>query len=203
MGIVAYSIWFLIDGGFHKPVTQLASFFKKTDISPQVFSWKWDTIVGFILLDLWVSIGAILLLIIVTRRSPKMFFEKRKRLLSLKPLRLFYSLLEGVAAEEIVFRWFPLAILFPLWGTNLALWIIIVLSSVIFGILHVSNQEPGQRNIAFTLPQILSGFVLSYLFLAYGFEAVLAIHLLFDALLLIAVKPVWECNPESFAKKSA
>lgn len=203
VGIVAYSVWFLIDGGFHKPVTQLVSFFKKTYISPQVFSWEWDTIVGFILLNLWASIGAILLMIIATRRNPKLFFEKWKQMLSSKPLRLFYRLLAAVAAEEIVFRWFPLAILYPLWGTNIALWIIVALSSVIFGLLHVLNQKPGQRNIAFTLPQILCGFVFSYLFLAYGFEAVLAIHLLFDVLLLIALKIMWECNPEVFAEKSA
>jgi len=131
-----------------------------------------------------------------------MFFEKWKQMFSLKPLYLFYRLLGAVASEEIIFRWFPLAVLYPLWNTSLALWIIIFLSSVVFGLLHVSNQEPGQRNLAFTLPQILGGFVFSYIFLAYGFEGALAIHLLYDVLLFIPMKVMWECAPETFAKNS-
>ena len=201
-GMAVYSVWFLITGGFNEPVTQLVSFFRETDISPRVFSWQYDVIVGFILLDLWMSIGSVVLIRVVTGKNPQMFFEKWKPLMSLRPSALLFKLLAGVSAEEIVFRWFPLAVLYPLWNTGLALWILVALSSALFAAIHIYNQEPKDRSIFFTLPQLLIGFVFSYIFLAYGFEAALAIHMLFDILLFILIKVSWEINPEAYAPKS-
>jgi len=199
---VGFSIWFLLNGGFHEPWQQLVSFIRETEIKPQTPFWEvWNIVFGFVLLDFWLSMGIVLLLVLVIRRKPTPFFEKWKRLLNLPLLPLFYNLLGGVAAEEIVFRWFPLAILFPRWDTNSALWIVIIVSSLIFGLLHVFNQKPGERKLIFILPQIMSGVIFSYIFLSYGLGGAIAVHLIFDALFVTFVWVGYRIYPQFFTEQ--
>lgn len=162
--ILVFSVWLLVSGGFNEPVMRLLLFFSETNIEPQ--SWSWSAITGFALLKLCLAIGLMFLLHVVLRKKPEMFLEKWSKLLDANSLTLSYKVLGDVSAEEIIFRWLPLAVLYPIWGTNFALWTIVILSSVAFAVLHVSNQEPGNRNPIFTLPQFISGLIFSYLFLA-------------------------------------
>ncbi len=194
ISIVGFSVWFLFSGGFSEPWQQLSSFVGKTEIIPQNLSC--GVAVGFVLLDLWLCIGIVFLLALITRKKPKMFLERWKKLLDLPLLLLFYRLLGGVAAEEIVFRWFPLAVLFPLWGTNSILWVVIIVSSLTFGLPHVFNQEPKNRKIIFVLPQIMGGVILSYIFLAFGLGEAIAIHLLFDVILLTILWVAYRVYPQ-------
>lgn len=194
VALFAFSIWFLSRGGFNEPWQQLYSFLIETKIKPQGLSR--DIIIGFVLLEFYLSIGVVLFSSLIFRVTPKIYFEKWRKFLDLKFLSLFYNLLGGVSAEEIIFRWFPLVVLFPMWDTKLALWIIIVTSSIIFGLFHIYNQAPEDRKMAFVAPQVIGGIILSYIFLAFGFWGALAIHLVFDIILLLPLKVAYNIYPD-------
>lgn len=184
ISFMGFSLWFIFSGGLDEPVRQILYFLKETKIESQNISWGiCDIIIGFVLLDLLVSLVITFLLGLIMRKEPEMYLKKWEKLLDLPLSPFYYRLLGGVAGEEIIFRWFPLAVIFPIWGTNLALWIIIVLSSLVFGIWHITNQKSGGRMIIFTLPQIIGGITYSYLFLAFGFAGAMIIHFIFDAVL--------------------
>lgn len=204
IAFISFSIWFLVNGGFQEPWQQLFSFIKDTEIKPQPPFWKvWNIVFGFVLLDFWLSIVIILFLHLITRKKLDSNLGAWKRLLDLPPLLLFYRLLGMVAAEEIVFRWFPFAILFPIWGTNFALWVVIIVSSFIFGLLHVFNQKPGERNIIYTFTQMTGGVILSYIFLAFDLAGAIAVHLIFDAILIVFIFVLYRIYPESLSKDRA
>lgn len=185
--ILSFSIWFLSNGGFREPWRQLFSFFKTGEIISQNLSLgQWDIVAGFVLFNLWLSIVIVIFCSLFW--SPRPEIQPEKPLLDLSPLVLFFKLLGGVTAEEIVFRWFPLAVLLPLWGTATGLWVLIITSSLIFGFLHVYNQNSKNRRLIFTLPQIIGGITLSYIFLAFGFTGAVMTHLAFNVILIF---PFW------------
>jgi len=113
---------------------------------------------------------------------------------------LFYTLTAFVTAEEIFFRWIPLAILWPMLGkTQVNLWILIIASSAIFGAWHVANQAPGDdRKVIDTLPQMIGGVFLSYIFLAFGFLGAVLIHLSFDIALSVWGWLYYRYDPDGF-----
>jgi len=191
-----FSIWFLIGGGFEEPCLQLYSFLTKTQISSQSLSL--EIVIGFTLLIFYLCLGLILSLFLIFRVTPKIYLKRWGRFFDLKFPLFFYTLLGKVSAEEIVFRWFPLAVLFPLWNTKLALWIIILSSSTIFGLGHIYNQPPRERKVIFVTPQVMGGVILSYVFLAFGFWGTLAVHLVFNTILLFPLKVSYDLYPDIF-----
>ena len=202
MIFLIFFVWFSINGGFNEPWRQLISFLAKGEVSTQNLSWQTkDTIIGFVLLNLGLSVIVVVLLSLIFGKGPMIYFEKWKRFLDLKMPVLLYDLLGGVAAEEIVFRWFPLVVLLPLWNTSLALWTIILGSSIIFGLLHIFNYKPGQRKgyWYWCTPQILSGVIDSYILLSYSFWGALFAHLIFDVLVIVPLKIAHNVDPQLLA----
>lgn len=197
LALGCFGIWFYLNGGLNEPWRQLTTFFGETKITTQNLSWQTrDIIIGFVFLDLGLSTIAIIILSLIFKKQPKIFFEKWKRFFSPKMPRLFYNLLGGVAAEEIVFRCFPLMILFPIWNTRLTLWIIIIGSSIAFAIAHLSNYQPGERKLYICLPQFISGIIYSYVLLAFGFWGVFAVHLIYDVLIIFPLKIAYSIDPQ-------
>lgn len=189
-------IWFYLNGGLNEPWWQLMTFLGESKITSQNLSWQTkDIIVGFVFLDLGLSIIVVAILSLIFKKIPKICSKKWKRFLSLKMPLLFYNLLKGVAAEEIVFRCFPLMILFPIWNTKLTLWIIIIGSSIAFAAAHLSNYQLDERKLYICLPQFISGIIYSYILLAFGFWGVFFTHLIIDIFLIFPLKIAYSIDP--------
>lgn len=189
---ISVSFWFLMSGRFARIWGELYLFFRKSDIKTQVLSWKnWDIVTAFALFDIWLSIGIVIFLVLIFRKLPEFDIEKLKQILDLSFPHLGYRLLEGVAGEEIVFRLLPLGVCYNIWSSNFGLWIIVILSSLIFALLHTFNQVQKDRKIVFVLPQFLSGILLSYIFLAFGFWGAVSVHFLIN---ILPFNLLWTAN---------
>jgi len=183
---IAFSAWFLFSGGINEPARQVFYFLKMGQVESQTLSIS--MVFGFVLLDLLLSVFVAIFLRILTGISSKTLLNIWKKLLNMPAHLFFYNLTAFVAAEEIFFRWLPLAVLWPMLGkTQVNLWILIIVSSVIFGVLHIGNQAPDDRKVVYTLPQIIGGIFLSYIFLAFGFLGAVLIHLSINVALLVLV----------------
>lgn len=193
---VAFTIWFLFTANIVEPWRQISHFLKTGEIIVQNFSWEMAR--GFVSLDLYLSVAIMIFLMLIVRKKTRSFLEKWRKLLDLSPWLLFYDVVGKVAAEEIFFRWFPLAVLLPLWQTPATMWVLIILSSLIFGALHVLNQMPGERKVIFTIPQFVGGILYCYIFLSFGFLGVMMVHLIFDLLLFSILWSTYRLNKNAF-----
>lgn len=192
---ILFSLLLAITKGFNEPVGQLFHFFTTgtIDTANKTFSWgNWWFVAGFVVLNFWIAVLIGLFIRFVLQKKADILFEKFEALFKQRPIKFIYNLTAIVVVEEIFFRWVPLGVLYPLWGTDTALWTLIIGSSLLFGFLHINNQEPGQKNFLFTLPQIMGGFVLSYLFLAFGFEAAVVTHFLFNLIIFVFIKIIYD-----------
>lgn len=180
---IALSIWLGVRGMFNKPIRQLVHFFTTgtIDTADETFSWNnWKFVAGFIVLKIWASV---LLFYIAWRIAKKPYVQAKKD--DTRIVAFVYELAYVATIEELCFRWFPLGVLYPLFGaTGAALRIFVVGSSVLFGHIHLDNQKAGHKNVIFLLPQTVGGFMYSYLFLAFGLRASLVVHFMFGLILL-------------------
>ena len=183
---IVLSAWLLIKGSLQESASQILLFFQGAQTEEKTFSFEaWDLVLGFVLLNIWLSvfIGGLTRLITKNKidnfRSPKI-----QAFLKLSFLRMNHKLISGVAGEEIVCRWFPLQLLYSIWETKLTLWILIVVNSLIFGYIHIFNWEAKDRKLFLVIPQTAGGFILSYIFLFYGFQGATIVHLIEDIMLI-------------------
>lgn len=196
--VFALSLVVVFSGGLFEAL-QILSRVSKGDSETQVLAWQnWEAIGGFVFLLLWGSAALIIVLWKIVGVFPKLFLKRWLPLLKDRPPRLFLRILASVMSEEVVFRWFPFAVLYPLWNSNTGLWMLVLLSSVIFGIMHLGNQDPKDRKILFVVPQIFGGIVLSGVFLTFGFAGAVAVHLILNLLLITYVKTAFTLVPTLF-----
>ncbi|MBI2450572.1 MAG: CPBP family intramembrane metalloprotease [Candidatus Nealsonbacteria bacterium] len=182
-----FSIWFFLTGGLNEPTSQLISFFKETRVNRQSISLaNLNVLIGFVFINYCVSFAAIIFASIIKKRGPKM--QPIDASLKLPFWLMNFILLGVVTMEEVIFRWLPLGFLLPIFDTRSALWILIIVSSLAFGLVHIGNQKLYRKSIIFTLPQMLGGIILCYVFLAFGFLGALLVHFIFNAILFI---PLW------------
>lgn len=194
--VIAFNIWFLVFGEIADPVQQLYTFWKTGEISDQKLSWTaWKLIAGFALLMLWTSMSVAAVSFLIVRRMPRMT-SGYERIFNLSPYWFGTRVLGNVFVEELLYRWLPLSILFPLLDTDAMLKVIIVISSVAFAARHIINVTFEKRTIPFLLAQFVLGIILSYVFLALEFSGALTVHLIFDLPLLVLVYGVRNMSPD-------
>ena len=178
--LIGFSIWFGVTGKFSEPIQQLYTFWATGGIKHQDLAWgAWKLVAGFALLILWVSVGIALISLLVGKRMPQMS-PGYERLFNLSLYSFGNRLLGTVFVEELLYRWFPIAIVFSLFSTDAMLKIIVVITSFAFAARHISNVRFEKRLIPFFLAQFFAGTILSYVFLALEFSGALTVHLVFD-----------------------
>jgi hypothetical protein len=204
LAMLGYLIFVFVSGRWHEPVRQILSFLKGDLIAHQKFSFNsLPLLMDFVFVDFALCFLAIVVLVVIFRRLPRVEFIKFKNLLTLPPWWLLFWVLGIVAAEEIVFRWFPLVIIASLLHGGIAFWGVFYASAGLFALVHILNQKPEarNRNIFFALPQFLGGIVLGYIFLSFGFGAALFVHFVFDLILLLPINLAYHMEGEEILEK--
>jgi len=90
-----------------------------------------------------------------------------------------------VFLEEIVFRILLFGLPLTLSSRNIYVFYFFwIVSNVTWGVLHIPNYKKEERHFGLILPQIISGmFILSFVYLKYGFWTCFMIHLVWDYIL--------------------
>lgn len=106
------------------------------------------------------------------------------------------GMLLGVTIEEVLFRLVPLLVVPRVLGVASAAWLAALFwaSVVGFAAVHLRKFQGGFRRPYLCLPQFIAGIVHGYVFLAYGFVAVVAYHWIFNAALA-----TWSDDWESYS----
>ncbi len=152
-------------------------------------------LLGFVGAELLVTLGTLPLILLIVGKSG--FIHPVFRKLLAEPwLRFKFALLGMVLREEVVFRWFPLAVLIVILpAAQVTLTILIVVSSIVFALVHLTNHEPERRHPIVVLPQLIGGFFLAYAFLRWGFAGAVFAHYSFNFLILVGIKAAYNIHP--------
>src|SRR3989344_929821 len=99
---------------------------------------------------------------------------------------LFVSLFLIVLAEELFARWFFLGLLpkLPFLSGPFAFYAFFLIGNALWALVHLNNfQDPNDRHWLRVLPQFVSGFFFTYVFVKYGLLAAVLTHFAANALL--------------------
>ncbi|MDX1535817.1 MAG: CPBP family intramembrane glutamic endopeptidase [Candidatus Spechtbacterales bacterium] len=189
-----FLFWLLKSGELFSAAREVFDFFRSGGEIPGSIGMVWmdiNLLGSFGALMFLLSVVAIAITFLVIKRVKSLSDNPDEQihedLLKQKPLRLLMMLVYATFLEELIFRFLFIGIGSILWHGKVALMVLVLLSSIIFGLVHVFNQNKGQRIIALTTPQMFSGVILAYFFLTYGFFAAWALHFIFNLAIIIPI----------------
>lgn len=193
-GVVGISAWVLYTGGFTELFHHIGRFITNPSIKNDLPGWETTILLSkLLLLNIWTSIIVLFSIAILFKKTfaGELNREIIGTLAKKNFLRFFLALLGPASVEEFIFRWFPLAVLFPAIHNERMLWPFIIGSSAIFALAHIPNHKKLSRclrRIPLTTTQFIGGLTLSYIFLVYGFASAILFHTFFNFIFLF---PVW------------
>jgi hypothetical protein len=143
-------------------------------------------IASIIVIDVFISIIAGVLGIILVGKSKSYAFQSIEELFDKGPLALFLSVMK----EEVMARLLFIGILFPLLGGgDIAFWATFLVGNGLFAAAHILNYEnESERSFIRVIPQFLGGAILTYIFIRYGFWMTVLAHYFFDVVVTSSLK---------------